>query len=50
MSSIDWTEKCREELPTDSGYTDFPFESGDTMNSLVKRWNGEEDEVDEDNE
>ena len=29
----DWTERCRERMPFDSGELSYPFESGETLAS-----------------
>lgn len=50
MGAVDWTEKCRDEMPISRrmGYLDFPFESGETMDDVVI-WDQEKPE-DEDDE
>lgn len=35
---IDWTETCREALPESAGWTDYPYENGMTIESVMEDW------------
>lgn len=35
---IDFTEKCRDELPSDAGNSDFPFDDSETLQEMQKDW------------
>lgn len=35
---IDFTEKCREELPSDAGNSDFPFDDSETLQEMQEDW------------
>jgi hypothetical protein len=48
MGAIDWTEKCRDEMPAEAGYLDRPFESGDTWANFLEA--DEDDDQDDDAE
>jgi hypothetical protein len=48
MGAVDWTEKCRDEVPESAGWLDYPLDDGDTLNEVVSRSEPSDDDEEED--